>query len=502
LDVLTSEQATELMTRRLGARRVGHEPAAADDIAAHCGRLPLALAIATANAAVQPAVPLAAIAQQLRAAQHGLGAFRIGGDTADMAAVFSWSYNTLSTAAAALFRVLGSHPVPEVSLAAAASLAGLSRGRTRDLLTELARASLITESTDGRFTAHDLLRAFAQQKLRTADPAAGSHEAMRRLLDHYLHSAHRAALLFQPGRRPLAVSDTRPGVTVAEIPDRQAALRWLQTEHDALIAVTVQAGEWNLDTHAWQLAWCLSEYLNARSRWSDWSRAQQAAVRAAARLGDRSAMAVAHRGLGQALMAARHYGDAETQLELAQSLFAQIGDRRGEALTLSAMADLCGRQGRHHDGLIIVQRTLEIHQECGNILGRAQSLNNLGEKYVHLGRYADALAPCSEALAVFSGRGEVHGMAAVHDTLGHAQFQLGDLEKSRWHFERALQLDRDTGRRSYEADTLIRLSEVHLASHNEKSAVKTLAQALDILQDLGHPSAPAVAEKLRILMSA
>jgi len=39
--------------------------------------------------------------------------------------MFSWSYNQLSAGAARMFRLLGLHPEPDITVPAAASLAGL-----------------------------------------------------------------------------------------------------------------------------------------------------------------------------------------------------------------------------------------------------------------------------------------------------------------------------------------------------------------------------------------
>jgi hypothetical protein len=102
---------------------------------------------------------------------------------------------------------------------------------------------------------------------------------------------------------------------------------------------------------------------------------------------------------------------------------------------------------------------------------------------------------------VFSGQGNYRGAAAANNTLGKAFFHLGELRKSRWHLEQALELERGTGRRFYEADGLTWLSEVHLASHDKGSAITALAEALGILQELGHSEAPAVAAKLSNLVS-
>ncbi len=501
IGVLSDEQAKDLMIRRLGSLRIDIESEAAADIVVRCARLPVALAIVSANAAIKPALSLASIARELRDAQADLGAFRIDDEQHDIAAIFSWSYNALSADAARLFRALAAHPVPEVSLAAAASLAGLPQARASALLAELARANLVTEYTAKRYTTHDLVRAYAHEKARTANAAADTQRVVQRLLDHYLHSALRAAILFQPGRKPLAISPAGDGVTIAAPASQHEALTWLQTDHRALLAVTVLAAEQGLDAHAWQLAWCLSEYLNFQGHWADWLRIQKTAVAAATRLDDRRAMALAHRGLGQALMHLRHFDEAEEQFRLAQPFFSQAGDRAGEVLAVQMLADNFGKQGRHREALAIFGRALKMYEDNGSVFGRATALNNLGTQLVKLGRYTEALAPCAEALAVFTRRGDVHAISAVHDTLGNVYYALGDLDAALEHFHSTLKLNRQLGSRYRESETLTRISEVHLARCDHAAAVRALEQALVILRQLHHPDASDIRIRLGALTS-
>jgi hypothetical protein len=82
--------------------------------------------------------------------------------------VFSWSYARLSPAAAGVFRLLGLHPGPDVSTAAAAGLTGLPVAALRPLLAELAAAQLVTGPAPDRWVLHDLVRAYAAE-------LAGSH---------------------------------------------------------------------------------------------------------------------------------------------------------------------------------------------------------------------------------------------------------------------------------------------------------------------------------------
>src|SRR5688572_28310389 len=50
----------------------------------------------------------------------------------------------------------------------------------------------------GRYTFHDLLRAYATEQVHTVDVDQQRHAATHRLLDHYLHTAHGADRLLNP----------------------------------------------------------------------------------------------------------------------------------------------------------------------------------------------------------------------------------------------------------------------------------------------------------------
>ena len=125
LDLLTGAEAYELLGRRLGSARVTDEPDAVAELVRLCARLPLALNIAAARAATRPALPLAALAAELRDERIRLDALDAGDAAADIRTVFSWSCQQLSEQAARIFRLLGVHPGPDITAPAAASLAGL-----------------------------------------------------------------------------------------------------------------------------------------------------------------------------------------------------------------------------------------------------------------------------------------------------------------------------------------------------------------------------------------
>ncbi|MFJ9019519.1 BTAD domain-containing putative transcriptional regulator [Streptomyces sp. NPDC102259] len=154
----SAEDAYALLAGRIGAERVAAEPRAVDEIVARCGRLPLALATVAARAVGRRDFPLAAVAAELREAHGGLDAL------AATREAFLGSYRLLAPDSARLFRLLPRHEGPDITPAGAAALAGLPVRRARLLLGVLADAHLLTEPAPGRYTLHDLLRAFATER--------------------------------------------------------------------------------------------------------------------------------------------------------------------------------------------------------------------------------------------------------------------------------------------------------------------------------------------------
>jgi hypothetical protein len=200
LDLLSTGEARELLVSRIGRDRAGAEPETIDELIELCAHLPLALTLVAARAASHPTFPLAALAGELRDTHGRLDAIGEGDVTSGVRAVISWSYERLDAEAARLFRLLGMHPGPDIAVPAAASLAGVPVGRARAALAELARAHLAEEYAPGRYTCHDLLRLYARELADTVDSASDRHDAVHRLLDHYVHAAHTATELLQASR--------------------------------------------------------------------------------------------------------------------------------------------------------------------------------------------------------------------------------------------------------------------------------------------------------------
>jgi DNA-binding SARP family transcriptional activator len=169
LDTFADTEARALLDSRLGARRTADEPEAVTELIALSAGLPLALAVISARAATRTGYSLAAIVLELKDAPNRLDELSTGDSATDLRESLSWSYRHLSETSARMFRSLGLHQDPDVSPEAAARLAGLPLAAARAALRELSNASLLAEPVPGRYTFHDLLRAYAAEQARAND---------------------------------------------------------------------------------------------------------------------------------------------------------------------------------------------------------------------------------------------------------------------------------------------------------------------------------------------
>jgi len=495
LDVLPDDEAREVLTLRIGADRVRADPTATGHIITACARLPLALAIAAARAQ-QTRFPLAVLAAELRDAGQRLDALDAGDPTSQVRAVFSWSYITLTEPAASLFRLLGLHPGPDIDTAAAANLAGHTKPQTRRLLAELIRASLLTEHIPGRYTFHDLLRAYATELTHTLDTDQQRHTATTRLLDHYLHTAHTGALLLKPGRPPINLIPAHPQVTPNLLADDRQAMDWFTTERLVLLAAVEHAAATGFDAHAWQLFWTLTTFLYRRGRWHDWVTAGRTAVTAAQRLGDPAGQLVTHRLLANAYTDLHCFEDAHVQLQHALYVGIQTGDHAEQGYIHHSLARMWNAQGGPRRSIDHAYQALDLFQAAGNLPGKARALNLIGWNHALLGENEQALTAAHQALTLHQKLNNRINQAATWDTIGYAHHHLGHHTEAVTCYQYALTLHRDLGDRYGESEVLTHLGDTHHSTGDAPAARDAWQQALSILDDLQHPDADAVRTKL------
>ncbi len=337
--------------------------------------------------------------------------------------VFDWSYRGLRPATARVFRLLGLHPGPDASLAAAASLGGCQEAEVRGLLRELTRACLLTEPVPGRYTCHDLLREYAAELAGNKESEAERNAALRRLYGCYLHTAF-AALRLSPKRRPIDLEPTEPGVNTETFTSEAAALSWLDAERAVLLAAITSAHRLGLGRPGWQLAWTLSDYFSYRGHWPEWHAALRAAATATQQAGDLAGQVVVLRHLGQAAASLGDYNEAREHLERCVALCEQAGDQVSEAAAHHDCARICYFQGELTAALGHAQRSLHLSRAVGQPAGLASALNGVGWCLAQLGEHEQALRYCEEALELNREIGNRAGEAMTLDSVGYIHHQL------------------------------------------------------------------------------
>jgi len=496
LDVLPDDEARQMLAARIGAARATAEPRAIDEIARLCACLPLALAVAAARAAARPGFPLAALACDLRDASGRLDALDAGDPATSVRTVLSWSYQQLTPGAAHMFRLLGIHPGPDITTPAAASLAGCEPARARQALTELTRAHLITEHLPGRYAFHDLLRAYAVEQAAATDSDTDRHQATGRVLDHYLHTAHGAALLINPARDAITRTQSRPGVAPEHLTDYQQAMTWLQAEHQVLLAAVAAADSTGFDAHVWQIAWTVADFLHLRGRLHECAAIQRTAIAAATRLTDSVAQVESLFLLARACERLAEYDQVRGHCAICLRLYQQLGDRNGEARVHKLLALTSEGQGRYADALDHDEQGLRLYQAIGNRTGEARTLNNIGYRYALLGDYQQARLSCQRSLALTAELGHRHDESYVWDSLGYAEYRLGNFPEAAACYQRALSNSREFGDVTHEAAVLTHLGDMRHAAGHVQQAREAWRQALDILDEVQHPDAEQARAKL------
>ncbi|MER7638420.1 BTAD domain-containing putative transcriptional regulator [Streptomyces sp. NPDC126522] len=506
---LSPVEAREALVRRLGGRRTGAGSDAGDavdsvdDVAAACSRLPPASAVAGADV-LRPDGHLPCVASEFRARAVTLDEFTESGPHSDIRSVFAWSYRQLAPDSARMFRLLALHPGFGIAATTAASLTGAPLELARELLAELTRAHLLTEEAPDLYVLHDLLAAYARELLRGSDREEQRGLSIRRMLDHYVHTARAAATQLAPQRtEQWPLPRLQPRTTPEPLPDRERAADWLdRLLLPVLIPVAGEAAARGLHAHVCQLGLALEVHLDRRARWDEQLALQKICLLSAEAQGDLWAAAHAHRALGFAQGRLGRPVEARTHLFRALSLFTEADDPRGQGATHRALAFRANAAVRHDRALDHYGQALALYRSAGDTLGESSVLNGIGRTLVLKGDHHAALDHCARAVELSRAAGDLNGQAAAQDGLGHAHHHLGEYDRALNHYRRALALYRELSDRCLEADVLVHVGQTQHAQRYDDLAAESWERALSVLDTLHHPEAAALRRRLTELRAA
>jgi DNA-binding SARP family transcriptional activator/tetratricopeptide (TPR) repeat protein len=516
LDQLDDADATSLLAVRLGPERTERELPAVGRLVRQCAGLPLALAIVAGRAADLPSLPLAALADRLEAESGRLDALDVDDHLTSLRSVFSWSLRHLTAPAAQMFGLLGLHRGPDISLAAAASLAALPVPAARAALTELADASLITEHRAGRYLLHDLLRAYAAEHVTAAYGEDWCRTALVRGFDHYLHT-----LLAYAGFHPLkfATYPAAPGVIPERLTGDAELTAWLKAEHLVLSQAVGQAAEAGCPADAWRLFAVFAQSVYRHGLWQDWEDAGQTALAAARAAGDDDGVGWTRIWLGVICFQFADVSRSRAEFAQAIAAFERSGDVHSQAIAHTYLADGLTFTERRFgqrlnpprtdadrprwldEGLPHAEQALALYHQAGEPDDVLMALSVLVDYHALRGDAELASDYAGQAVAIGRQVTAPEMRATTQAMLGCVHQARGELPEAISCFRRALSLlpgDTPAWAR-YRADYLAEIAETYQALGDAEAARETWTTALDLLNRAGHPLAAQVRAKLGTL---
>jgi DNA-binding SARP family transcriptional activator/tetratricopeptide (TPR) repeat protein len=472
--------AIQTLERRLGADRVAAESEAVEEIIHLCGRLPLALAIVSARAAVHPGFTLASIAADLRRTPGRLDAFGTAGLAADVRTVFSWSYHHLSPPACGLFRLLSLQPATDITAAASASLLGVSPEEVTRLIAELTNTALITEHKPGRYCFHDLIRAYATELSERIDSESDRHRALSRLLHYYLHSSYAAQVKLKPHREPITPGPPRPGVTPEQFSDHESAMSWFTAERQVLNASVSLAASSDFGFPAWQLALTMQQLYQWRGFFHDWKHSMETALQAAERDGDLPGQGHLLTSLAGVNFYLSRPDETVAFLERAQAIYTKLGYTTEHAYLHSSFGEIFAQKGELQRAIEHHEKALELYRKAGSRRGEARAIADIGMAQSALGAYEQAVPRLEWGIALAQEISTLHQEGKVRTGLGIVRSKLGQQDEAVEQFKQALILIRGVGDRPMEAETLLVLGDA-LAAQGRQDAASAAWQRASLI---------------------
>jgi DNA-binding SARP family transcriptional activator/tetratricopeptide (TPR) repeat protein len=490
LDVLGTDEAREFLSARVGAEVVARQAEPADEIIARCARLPLALAVASARMRNG----LAELAADLRVSAGALDTLNL--PETSVRAVLAWSYHVLSDRTARMFRLIGGYPGLEITEYAAASMAMVDPVQARACLHELVDANLLTEHRSGRYTCHDLLRAYAAE-CAAIDGPADRQAAAERAIDHCVQSAYACDRIVYPARPNIAFPEPLPGVVVPPLPDETAAWAWLVAERDNLRVAQAFAVERGWRLAVWRLAWATSTLHQRRGHPQDLYQSWRPALAALSEADPTPTRVLALRHLGEACARMERFGEAMEHLHEAARL--ADGCPAEKAGVLRTLARTYSRRGDDRAAYHHAARALSLYKKLGEPDLVPSAANAAGWYAARLGEFERAEADLGYALKTAREQGDrlveshtLHSQAFLAQRRSHHEEAVGLLRE-------CLELARSNGDSYHEATALNDLGDSYAALGLPGLATKVWRLALPLLRS---QSRVAEAERLREKLTA
>ncbi|MBP2319844.1 DNA-binding SARP family transcriptional activator/Tfp pilus assembly protein PilF [Kibdelosporangium banguiense] len=477
LDVLTVGEAKTLLAYLLGEQRVHAEALAVSELAELCAYLPLALRITAANLGAHTVTEYC----ELLRAGNRLANLEVEGDEQTaVRAAFDLSYAVLPEDARRLFRLLGLVPGADVTVDAAAALAGITTDAAALLLSRLHAAHLVDQHAADRYGCHDLLRLYASERGELEDLPAARQNAVNRLYDWYLYTVDAAATLLYPQMRRLTLPPVDTEQLSGTFADNTQALAWLDAERHNLVAAIRHQSLPVIGL----LADALRGYFWLRIYIVDWLTVASAGLAAAEACDDLTGQTGALLSLADVNFRQGQYQQAIDFSARALTTAKRAGWAEGEAAALNNLGNLHNMSGRLRDAVGFYQIALALNQRLQRLPNQVNNLTNLGIAAHRLGDLRTALARYTDALEISRKIGSSHAEAVNLSNFGVALRDLGQYDEALDHLRNARAKHQEVGDRGSEVETGNELAALFRDTGEYSAALEHAQAALTIARDV------------------
>lgn len=469
-------EAATWLTRHL-RQRASREPAAVARLAAICDGNPLALRSVADHVSARPGIQLAEFAEELREAPSLLSLGDDGdGSDSSIRTVFSWSYRALAPEEQRMFRLVGLHPGPDISVEAAAALGARDIESARHTLDSLVHTNLLAQPhSRNRYEFHDLIRRYARERAGLTEHQDERSGAETRLFDFFLHTAMNADRTVFPFRRDQPTPPAAAGVTSLRFDSDEQAMGWCVRERANLRSLVHHST--HRREYALRLPVAAGEILQRLGYYEDVLSGLAVAIKAARSMGNLDGEADAVGNLGFVHVLLRDFVSAESHIRAAGDLYQRTGDVVGGAMVLHYLARLRVEQGRVAEGINLNATALAQLRGQGAEGLEVILLYRLSEAHRRARHFGMAASLCRDGLWLAEKLADERGRALCLSELGAICFESGDLVLARGYCDRALSVHERLHDHDQAGKTYWLLSNIHLVEGHQAEAERCARRA-------------------------
>lgn len=489
VDVFGPDQSLDLLGRVAGQDRVANERAAAVELVAFCGGLPLALRIAGARLASRPHWRIDGLVRRLRDDANRLDELAHYG--MELRSNIELTYRALGERARRLFRLFALVQAPDFNNWTAAALLDTSLAEGSEELETLVDAQLLDpvqyhDARAVRYRFHDLIRIYARERLFAEEGEQEREAALGRVLGSLLAQAEDAHRAEYGGDYTIlhgAAPRWRP-VDDGGGPGREAA-QWWEAERRTLVAAVQQSARAGLDELCWDLALTSVTLFEAKGYFDDWRDCTRLALEAAEHAGNSTGAAAMLYSMGTLHMFQTRLEEAQRCFTTALEIFHDHGEAHGCALVLRNLAHVNGLRGDVPAMLNRYHRALRTMRSVGDRVGEAHILRSLAKYELDEGRTDHAQELLERALGICREVGCLRAEAQVVHRFAEVHLAAGRTGLAQQSLLRVLRIVRDTGDRIGEVYAVYGLGMLRRQEDRLDTAETALVHALSLSRQVG-----------------